>query len=42
MDAWNKKVGVLEIWDAVIVYGEKADKEVNMISFWGKISKVID
>ena len=41
-DTWNKEAGVLGIGDEVIVHGEKTGEEVNMTSFWGKISKVID
>ena len=33
---------MLDIGDEVTVHGEKTGEEVNMTSFWGKISKVID
>ena len=42
VDAWNTEAGILSVGDEVTVYGEKAGEKVNMTSFWGKISKVID
>ena len=39
---WDKEEGTLEKGDEVTVFGEKAGETVDMNSFWGTITDVID
>ena len=39
---WDKEDGLLEKGDEVTVYGEKSGEVVNVDSFWGTITYVID
>ena len=41
-DEWNKEEGELKIDDEVTAFGEKAGKEINMDSFWGCVTKVLN
>ena len=39
---WNCETGLLKIGEEVTAYGEKAGEEINMNSFWGVVTKVIN
>ena len=39
---WDKEEGQLEEGDEVTVFGEKSRQPVNLSSFWGTVTKVIN
>ena len=39
---WNREEGLLKKGDEVTVYGEKAGQPINLDSFWGVVTGVID